>query len=117
MLDRLTDARCRLVLVRAPAGWGKSDLLAEWSGWQAERRSFAWLALDDGDNEPLHFLLYLVEALRTIDPGVGTSSLPMLLAPGVDLAGDALPGCSTSCATCPKRCSCSTTTTRLRTQR
>lgn len=79
------------MLVRAPAGWGKSDLLAEWSGWQAERRSFAWLALDDGDNEPLHFLLYLVEALRTIDPGVGTSSLPMLLAPGVDLAGDALP--------------------------
>jgi len=91
LLGRLTDARARLVLVRAPAGWGKSSLLADWSGSSSELRTFAWLGLDEGDNETLHFLLYLLEALRSIDPDVGGASLPMMLAPGVDLAADALP--------------------------
>jgi LuxR family maltose regulon positive regulatory protein len=91
LLGELSSARCRLVLVRAPAGWGKSALLADWSACDGEPRPFAWLALDDGDDDPLPFLLYLVEALRTFDSRIGTSSLPLLLAPGVDLVGEALP--------------------------
>ena len=91
LLAELSDSACRLVLVRAPAGWGKSALLSDWSAWPGEERPFAWLGLDAGDNDPLHFLLYLVEALRTFDPEIGSSSLPMLLAPGVDLVEEALP--------------------------
>jgi LuxR family transcriptional regulator, maltose regulon positive regulatory protein len=91
LLTELSAAPRRLVLVRAPAGWGKSALLSDWSAFEPEPRPFAWLGLDAGDNDALHFLLYLVEALRTFDPDVGTSSLPMLLAPGVDLVDEALP--------------------------
>jgi len=81
----------KLVLVRAPAGWGKSALLADWHASPRETRAFAWVALDGADSDPLRFLLYLVEALRTLEPEVGTTSLPILLAPGVDLVEDALP--------------------------
>ncbi len=91
LLTELAGSPRRLVLVRAPAGWGKSALLSDWSAWEPEQRPFAWLGLDAGDNDPLHFLLYLVEALRTFDPDIGASSLPMLLAPGVDLVDEALP--------------------------
>ena len=91
LLEQLTASGARLVLVRAPAGWGKSSLLADWSGWPDERRRFAWLALDRGDDDPLRFLLYVVEALRGLDPEIGRNALPVLLAPGVDLARDGLP--------------------------
>ena len=91
LLRELAGTPRRLVLVRAPAGWGKSALLSDWSAWEQERRPFAWLGLDAGDDDPLHFALYLVEALRTIDPEAGTSALPLLLAPGVDLVDEALP--------------------------
>src|SRR4028118_1796860 len=59
----------RLILVSAPAGFGKSTLL---SGWLAGcGRPAAWLALDEGDSDPTRFLAYLVAALQTIDQKTG----------------------------------------------
>ena len=81
----------KLMLVRAPAGWGKSTLLADWHAFESETRSFAWVALDADDNDPVRFWTYLIEALRTLDPGVGEVSLPMLRAPRVSVVGDVLP--------------------------
>jgi len=59
-LDRGLDAR--LILVSAPAGYGKTTLV---SAWLAERRfASAWLSLDAGDNDPARFLGYLMAALQ-----------------------------------------------------
>jgi LuxR family maltose regulon positive regulatory protein len=69
----------RLTLVSAPAGFGKSTLVAE---WVAEcGLPVAWLSLDEGDGDPTRFLAYLVEALRTVRPGVGQSVLATLGSP------------------------------------
>ena len=59
----------KLTLVSAPAGFGKTTLLSEWV-CSVERR-VAWVSLDEGDNDPVQFLTYLIAALQTIDPGLG----------------------------------------------
>ena len=64
----------KLVLVSAPAGFGKTTLLAAHLA-DASDRSVAWLSLDPADNEPTAFWQYLVAALRTVVPGVGATLL------------------------------------------
>ncbi len=55
----------RLLLLSAPAGFGKTTLLATWCHALIEQRGtvVAWLALDESDNDPARFLAYLVTAL------------------------------------------------------
>ncbi len=53
------------VVVAAPAGFGKSTLVAQWA--QATRMPVAWLSLEEDDQEPLRFLSYLVAALTTVE--------------------------------------------------
>src|SRR5512133_437824 len=54
LVDRLDEALARgLVLVCAPAGFGKTVLLADWV--RQSRRPVAWLSLDAGDNDPARF--------------------------------------------------------------
>jgi LuxR family maltose regulon positive regulatory protein len=60
----------RLALISAPAGYGKTTLLAEWIA-QADL-SVAWLSLDEGDNDPTRFATYLGAALETL-PGFSIS--------------------------------------------
>jgi LuxR family maltose regulon positive regulatory protein len=81
----------KLTLIRAPAGWGKSTLLADWHALESETRPFAWVALDSGDRDPVRFWTYVIHALRTLDPSAGESSLPMLRAPRVGVVDDVLP--------------------------
>lgn len=50
----------RLTLISAPAGYGKTTLVAEWL--QAGERLAAWLSLDEGDNDPRRLLAYLLAA-------------------------------------------------------
>ncbi len=57
-----------LVLISAPAGYGKSTLLSSWLS-QLKTAS-AWLTLDNGDNDAPRFLAYLVAALAAIDPTI-----------------------------------------------
>jgi LuxR family maltose regulon positive regulatory protein len=62
--------RPRLVLLSAPAGCGKTTALATWCRTLAERRTAAaWLALDEGDNDPARFLAYLRAAVARVLPG------------------------------------------------
>jgi LuxR family transcriptional regulator, maltose regulon positive regulatory protein len=76
-LDR--GAESRLVLVSAPAGFGKTTLLAEWlAAAPGGARSVAWLSLDPGDNEAQTFWAYLIGALQTVAPEVGAGALPLL---------------------------------------
>ena len=63
---RLVQAVCEglareLVLVCAPAGFGKTALLADWA--RVDGRPLAWLSLDAGDNDPARFWRYALAAL------------------------------------------------------
>jgi len=92
LVARLSDASgARLALIRAPAGWGKSTLLAQWRSAERGRRAFAWVTLDSSDSDPIRFWAYALEALRSADPAIGSRSLALIRAPGVDLVGEMLP--------------------------
>ena len=66
-LSERLDKGLTLTLISAPAGFGKTTLLAA----AAEKRSVAWLSLDAGDNDPATFWTYVVAALRSVAPEVG----------------------------------------------
>ena len=70
--------RRKLTLVCAPAGWGKTVLLTQWRASPAEERPFAWVSLDPGDDDPVRFWAYVIGALGTVEPGLGTRSLDAL---------------------------------------
>ena len=81
--ERLSrGAESALTLVSAPAGFGKTTLLTEWlADAPADGRSAAWLSLDRRDNDPAVFWTYLIAALQTAVPGVGTGALLLLQSP------------------------------------
>src|SRR5690242_21742186 len=71
----------RLTLVCAPAGFGKSTLLAEWVRSlppPPEGPSVAWVSLDEDDNEPARFGDYFMSALEKASPGMGLQALEYL---------------------------------------
>jgi LuxR family maltose regulon positive regulatory protein len=75
-------AESKLTLVSAPAGFGKTRLLAEWlAAAPAEERSAAWLSLDQSDNHAASFWTYLIAALQTVEPGVGANAISLLQSP------------------------------------
>ena len=91
LLDRLLDdASAKLVLVVAPAGWGKTSLLRDWCA-SGEASATAWLSADGADNDPARFWAGVIAALRTVCPGVGAAALEMLKAPGGNAADGVLP--------------------------
>jgi LuxR family maltose regulon positive regulatory protein len=81
-LDR--GAASKLMLVSAPAGFGKTTLLTEWlaagPAAPADERLAAWLSLDRSDNQPASFWAYVIAALRAA-AGIGESALALLQAP------------------------------------
>jgi LuxR family maltose regulon positive regulatory protein len=81
--ERLSrGAESVLTLVSAPAGFGKTTLLAQWlAAAPVDGRSVAWLSLDERDNDPALFWTYLVAALKTAAPGVGANTLSLLQSP------------------------------------
>ena len=83
-LDELLSrgAQSALTLVSAPAGFGKTTLLAEWlTAAPADGYAVAWLSLDQRDNDPALFWPYVVAALRTAAPGIGDDALSLLQSP------------------------------------
>jgi LuxR family maltose regulon positive regulatory protein len=92
LVERLKEgllAGRKLALVSAPAGFGKTTLVTEWAaslpsvwGWLRDAdRPCAWLSLDEGDNDPVRFLAYLVAALQGVDSNIGRSVQAMLQSP------------------------------------
>jgi LuxR family maltose regulon positive regulatory protein len=80
LLARLNQGLCgKLTLVSAPAGFGKTTLVSEWL--QQANQPFAWLSLDDGDNDPNRFLAYLVAALQQINGDWGQTVQVVLRTP------------------------------------
>lgn len=83
LLDRLDAALdLRLCLVTAPAGFGKTTLLAQWRDRLVDREiRVAWLSLDEEDGEARRFLSYVIFALAAA--GVETGDLPTLAEQGL----------------------------------
>jgi LuxR family maltose regulon positive regulatory protein len=82
MVGRLKESLavgCKLTLISAPAGFGKTTLVSEWIAGCG--RPVAWLSLDSGDSDPTRFLTYLVTALQTIAPKIGAGLLAALQSP------------------------------------
>ena len=72
----------QLILVSAPAGFGKSTLLGAWaSELSGSGRPIAWFSLDSGDNDPARFWRYFVTALDLLQPGSGKTALALLGSP------------------------------------
>jgi ATP/maltotriose-dependent transcriptional regulator MalT len=77
LLDQLKDGlRGKLTLVSAPAGFGKTSLVAAWR--KECETPLAWVSLDEEDNEPLRFLDYLIGALQMVDTDLGDESAELL---------------------------------------
>ena len=77
LLEQLKEGlRGKLTLVSAPAGFGKTSLVA---AWQKDCETpLAWVSLDEEDNEPLRFLDYLIAALQMVDTDLGDESAELL---------------------------------------
>ena len=74
---RLDESRGRgLILACAPAGYGKTVLLAEWA--RGGRQPVAWLSLDAGDNDPARFWRHTVAAVDRVRPGISERMGPLL---------------------------------------
>jgi len=79
LLSRLDEGLAKkLVLVAAPAGFGKTTLLSQWLAGRPFKS--AWVTLDESDNDPVRFWTYVVSAMRTFDSTVGKRSLSLLTA-------------------------------------
>ena len=77
LADRLTDALAgELTVVSAPAGFGKTALLADWA--RSSGRPVAWLSLDAGDNDPVRFWRHVAAALGGVQEGIGRRLAPLL---------------------------------------
>ncbi len=82
LIERLNEgltSGCKLTLISASAGFGKTTLVSEWVATCGQ--PVAWLSLDDEDNDPNRFLIYLVSALRTIMVNIGEGVLQALQSP------------------------------------
>ncbi|MCL5962484.1 MAG: LuxR C-terminal-related transcriptional regulator [Chloroflexi bacterium] len=79
LVQRLGKGRSlghRLILVSAPAGFGKTSLLSGWAS-QAQGET-AWLSLDEGDSDPVRFWTYFIAAIQTLHADLGEISLQAL---------------------------------------
>jgi len=79
-LSRGTESK--LTLISAPAGFGKTTLLAEWlASRPGPEDAAAWLSLDPADAQSASFWAYVISALQTAAPGVGATPLALLEGP------------------------------------
>ena len=70
---------CKLTLISAPAGSGKTTLASEWVSNCV--RPVAWLSLEKSDSDTARFYTYLIAALQTIHAHLGTTSLNLIRSP------------------------------------
>ncbi|WP_250655851.1 helix-turn-helix transcriptional regulator [Alkalimarinus coralli] len=77
LIDRLNrSSGGQLVLIAAPAGYGKSTLVSQWLHYRPH--TFAWLTLDKTHNSPLQFWKYILNALQGIQPSVGIEAKTLI---------------------------------------
>jgi len=80
----------KLCLVDAPAGSGKTILLAQWCAASGAGR-VAWVSLEESDNDPIRLWMLIGQGLQRVEPGVGAAALRALERASVDLERMVLP--------------------------
>ena len=89
LIERLRRAdRGPIVSVVAPPGYGKTTLLAQWA--ERNGRAFAWVSVDEADNDPKVLLSYVAEALDAVEP-IGERVFDALASPGSSVPGSVVP--------------------------
>ena len=80
LFEKLNSGLSRkLILVSAPAGYGKTTLLSDWI--IQNKIPAAWLSLDNGDNDPAVFLSYVITGIQSIYKEFGQSALRLINSP------------------------------------
>jgi LuxR family transcriptional regulator, maltose regulon positive regulatory protein len=89
LIERLgRDDGHPIVSVVAPAGYGKTTLLSEWA--EGNGQAFAWVSVDQGDNDPKVLLSYVAEALNAVEP-IGQRVFDALASPASSVPGSVVP--------------------------
>jgi LuxR family transcriptional regulator, maltose regulon positive regulatory protein len=92
LVAQLAGTTAGLILVDAPAGFGKTILVAQWRASLAGTRPFAWVSLDRGDDDPARLWWYVVTALQRACPQIGGEAiLAELRVQAPDFTGLVLP--------------------------
>jgi LuxR family maltose regulon positive regulatory protein len=115
LIEQLNDGlHCKLTLISAPAGFGKTTLVTEWvnnPGLAATNEGqttnrIAWLSLDEGDNDLARFLAYFITALNRVagtKAAIGEGALSMLQSPKLPPAETILTSLLNEVAALPDR--------------
>ena len=89
LIKQLADGGpSRIVSVVAPPGYGKTTLLSQWA--EASGQAFAWLSVDQGDNDPKVLLSYVAEALDAVEP-ISGGVFEALASPASSVPGSVVP--------------------------
>ena len=89
LIERLARDDCGpVVSVVAPAGYGKTTLLSQWA--ERNGQAFAWVSVDEADNDPKVLLTYIAEALDAVQP-VGGRVFDALASPASSVPGSVVP--------------------------
>jgi len=84
----LASQSAPVICIVAPPGYGKTTLLAQWSGRKGHQ--VGWVSVDRRDNDPVVLLTYLAVALDRVEP-IDPAVFQTLASPGVSVAATALP--------------------------
>src|SRR5579864_9284041 len=89
LIERLArNDSCPIVSVVAPAGYGKTTLLSQWA--ERSGQAFAWVSVDEADNDPKVLLTYIAEALNAVEP-VSARVFDVLASPVSSVPGTVVP--------------------------
>jgi LuxR family transcriptional regulator, maltose regulon positive regulatory protein len=89
LVERLAHGDRRpIVSVVAPPGYGKTTVLAQWA--ERNGQSFAWVSVDEQDNDPKVLLTYVAQALDAVEP-IDERVFDALASPGSSVPGSVLP--------------------------
>ena len=77
-----------IVSVVAPPGYGKTTLLSQWA--ERNGQAFAWVSVDEGDNDPKVLLTYVAEALDAVEP-IDRRVFDALASPASSVPGSVVP--------------------------
>src|SRR5690348_1394752 len=89
LIERLARGdRCPIVSLVAPPGYGKTTLLSQWA--ERNGQAFAWVAVDEGDNDPKVLLTYVAKALDAVEP-IDKRVFDALASPASSVPGSVVP--------------------------
>lgn len=92
LVERLKATEAKLILIEAPAGYGKTILAAQWRAHTVQARPFAWISLDEDDDEPRKLWRHITHALLRACPELDAEQiLCHLRGSSPDITGAAIP--------------------------